>query len=395
METIRLKAVKLFAEWKPKEGHYNKRDNPERKRAQEGNKVIYKPKAKLVQATVPELSPTDVLIKVKYTGICGSDVLMNWQGKDKYTKYPYIMKAFVTIGHEFSGEIIQLGSSVKRYAPHLGKGTPVTAQCVINCSYCKPCQEGRFDDCTNNEERGFSVDGSMAEYTKADIRHVYSLENLVKRYNNDDIFQAGALLEPLTGTYKAIIETAKGFKPGSHAVVIGGGPLGLSAISVLRAAGAAEIILSEPSERRRYIGERMGASYMINPLEENLKESVLEITKGEGAEIYFEGAGIAGNIYPEIEQIFKETEQNSKLICFGRCLEPMKVDSQALVGSYATITGSHGHCGVWKNVINLVGARRIDPKQMITRITSLENVPKYLKKLRTDKEEGKIIVKGE
>jgi len=147
-------------------------------------------------------------------------------------------------------------------------------------------------------------------------------------------------------------------------------------------------------QKRREIGKKMGASHTLNPLEEDLKEKVLEITKGEGAEIYFEGAGIVGHVYPELEQLFKETKQNSKLICFGRCLQPMTVDSQALVGTYATITGSHGHCGVWKNVINLVGAGRIDPRHMITRKISLRQVPKYLKKLRTDKEEGKVMVKG-
>jgi len=389
-----MKAVKINAEWKPKEGHYDKRDNPETNRAQDGSKALYNPRAKVTNASIPDIGSTEVLIKVKYTGICGSDILMNWKGEDGYTKYPYLMKAGVTIGHEFSGVVEELGSSVQEYAPHLEKGTPVTAQCVINCGYCQPCQEGKFDDCSNNEERGFSIDGSMAEFTKADIRHVYSLENLIKKYTAEDLFRAGALLEPIAGTYKAIIKTAKGFEPGSDAVVIGGGAIGLSAVSVLRAAGAAKIMLSEPSEKRREIGKETGADYVINPLEESLKARVLEITKGEGAEIYFEGAGIAGYIYPELEQIFKETKQTSKLICFGRCSEPMTVDSQALVGTYATITGSHGHCGVWKNVINLVGAGRIDPRPMITKTISLKEVPKYLKKLRTDKEEGKIMIKG-
>ena len=389
-----MKALKIYAKWKPKEGHFNERDNPKIGRAQEGNKVLYNPRVKIESVKIPDLKPTEVLIKVKYTGICGSDILMDWPGKDKYTMYPYIMKSGVTIGHEFSGVIEKLGSDVLKYTPNLGKGTPVTAQCVINCCYCKSCKEGKFDDCKNNEERGFSIDGSMADYIKADIRHVYSLEKLAENYNDEDLFLAGSLLEPIAGVYKAIIKTAKGFEPGSNAVVIGGGPIGLSAITVLRASGAAKVILSEPSEERREIGKKLGADYTINPLEENLKERILDITKGEGAEIYFEGAGIAGYVYKDLEQIFKETEQNAKLICFGRCSEPMIVDSQALVSTYATITGSHGHCGVWENVINLIGSGRIDPRAMITKIINLDEVPKYLEKLRKDKKEGKVVVKG-
>ena len=65
---------------------------------------------------------------------------MGWEGDDGYTKYPYIMKNDVIIGHEFSGIIDQVGKDAKKYAPHLEIGLPVAAQCVINCSYCKPCQ---------------------------------------------------------------------------------------------------------------------------------------------------------------------------------------------------------------------------------------------------------------
>jgi len=389
-----MKAIKIHAEWKPK-GELEGRFDEKTGRAQEGNKVLYKPKVELDKASdLPSFGHTDVVIKVKYTGICGSDILMGWPGDDGYTKYPYIMKNDVIIGHEFSGVIDQVGKNVKRYAPHLEVGLPVAAQCVINCGYCKPCQEGKFDDCSNNEERGFSVDGSMADYCTADIRHVYSLENLVDNYSGDDLFIAGALLEPLAGTYKAIMKSANGFEPGNNALVIGGGPISLSALSVLKAAGAAKIILSEPSKKRREIATMMGADYIFNPLEDNLKDVVMDVTKGEGVEICFEGAGIAGYVYKDLEELFNETEQNSKLICFGRCTEPMEVDSQALVGSYSTITGSHGHCGVWKNVINLVGSKRIDPLPMVTKKINIESVPKYLKKLRTDKEEGKIIIMG-
>ncbi len=179
-----MRALKIKAEWKPKEGHFNERDIPQTGRVQEGNKVLYNPKVEIVTIGLPNLGPTEVLIKVKYTGICGSDILMNWPGEDGYTRYPYIMKAGVTIGHEFSGIIESRGIDVDKYASHLKIGTPVTAQCVVNCGYCKSCQEGNFDDCKNNEERGFSVDGSMADFVKVDIRHVYSLETLTNNYSD-------------------------------------------------------------------------------------------------------------------------------------------------------------------------------------------------------------------
>lgn len=72
----------------------------------------------------------------------------------------------------------------------------------------------------------------------------------------------------------------------------------------------------------------------------------------------------------------------------------MSVDSQALVGSYASITGSHGHCGVWNKVINLIAAKRINPLPMITKVIDLDEAQDYLIRLRTDKTEGKIIIRG-
>ncbi|MFX0136881.1 MAG: zinc-binding dehydrogenase, partial [Candidatus Hodarchaeota archaeon] len=298
------------------------------------------------------------------------------------------------IGHEFSGIVEKIGKKVKNYAPHLEKGTPVTAQCVINCGYCESCKEGNFDDCMQNEERGFSIDGSMAEYAKADMRHLYSLENLINNYGEEEIFTAGALLEPVAGVYKAIVKIAKGLTPGNNAVVIGGGPIGLSAVAVLNVIGASKIILSEPSKQRREIARLLGANYVIDPTKGNMIQEIVSYTKNEGAEIIFEAAGVANYVYNDLEQFFKYSKQKSKLICFGRCIKPMKVDSQTLVGTYAMLTGSHGHCGVWNEVIRLVASKKIDPLPMITKIIGLSDAPKYLKKLRKDKSEVKVMVKG-
>ena len=392
-----MKAIKLFAEWAPK-GKIGQRDIKD-KRAQEGCQIWKNPQVKLVDVPVPEIGPTEVLIKVKKIGICGSDILMNWPGEDGYTRYSYIMSNGVIIGHEFSGEIVKIGDKVDEFQKQTAKeifklGTPVTAQCVINCGICEACKNGDFDDCLFNEEKGFSVDGAMAEYTKADMRHIFSLENLKENYPNPDLlYSAGALIEPLAGVYKAIFNIGKGLAPGENAVVIGGGPIGLAAVSLLKVAGAAAVILSEPSKARGEIAKKLGADYVINPLENDFKQRVLELTKGQGAKIYFEAAGIGPKIYSDIDWLFQHGQPNAKFIMFGHGPGDIKLFPETLIGHYNVLTGSHGHCGVWPQVINLIANKKIEPQKMITKEITLSEVPQCLEMLRTNKEEGKVIIK--
>ena len=145
----------------------------------------------------------------------------------------------------------------------------------------------------------------MAEYAVADLRHIYSLDDLREKYAGEELFLAGALIEPLAGVYKALVEVAGGLNPGDSAVVIGGGAIGLSGIALLKAIGASTVILCEVSSQRREIGKALGADYAFDPREENFTEVVLRLTGGVGAKVYFEAAGVAATVYPNIDHLFK------------------------------------------------------------------------------------------
>jgi threonine dehydrogenase-like Zn-dependent dehydrogenase len=392
-----MKAVKLFLDWQPRESYRLGSRDIKGKRAQEGNKVWRKPRVELSRCPIPKVGPTQILIKVEYCGICGSDVLMADSDEAGYTRYGYIMRNGVIIGHEFSGEIVEMGKKIKEFQKKTGReifkiGTPVTAQCVINCGLCEKCKEGKFDECWLNEERGFSIDGAMAEYAVADIRHVYSLEPLQERYQGKELFLAGSLIEPLAGAYKALFEVAGGLSPGDNAVVIGGGPIGLSGVALLKAAGAAKVILFEPSSRRREIGRSLRADYVFDPREVNFKEVVLEVTGGVGAKLYFEAAGVAARVYLDIDALFKTGEAGSKFVFMGHGEDKITISTETLIGGYDALVGSHGHSGIWRNVIRMVGAGLIDPRKMITREITMEQVPQWLEVLRTDKKEGKVVI---
>ncbi|GAH81365.1 unnamed protein product, partial [marine sediment metagenome] len=106
------------------------------------------------------------------------------------------------------------------------------------------------------------------------------------KYSGDQIFLAGSLVEPTSVAFNAVIERGGGIRPGDNVVILGGGPIGLAAVAVLKRAGAAKLILSEPSESRAKLAKKMGADHIVNPLKENFTESVLKLTNGLGAKLY-------------------------------------------------------------------------------------------------------------
>lgn len=393
----KMKAVRLLLDWHPREGFQLGPREAEGKVAQEGNKFWRNPRVQIVQEPLPKIGPAEALIKVKACGICGSDVLMTDFDEEGYTRYGYLMGNGVIIGHEFSGEIVEMGKTVEEFQRKAGKevfkvGTPVTAQCVVNCGFCEKCKEGKFDECWLTEERGFSVDGAMAEYAVADLRHIYSLEDLKEKYSGEELFLAGALIEPLAGVYKALVSIAGSLNPGDNAVVIGGGAIGLAGVALLKSIGAATVILFEPSSQRREIGKSVGADYTFDPGQVDLKEVVLELTRGVGAKIYFEAAGVAARVYSDIDFLFKAGEAGSKLVLMGHGEEQAMINTETLISGYNVVVGSHGHSGVWRNVIRMVATGLIDPRKMITRKITLEEAPEWLTVLRTNKEEGKVII---
>ena len=399
----KMKAVKLFLDWNPRKDSCLGLRDIEGKRAQSGNQIWKNPWTEVITAPIPEIKPTEALIKVKVCGICGSDILMAWPDEQGYTRYPYIMgnpqtPGEIIIGHEFSGEIVKMGQGIKDFQKKTGKeifkiGTPVVAQCVISCGLCEMCKEGRFDCCLVNEERGFSVDGAMCEYAVADMRELYSLKNLKSKFASDkEMFLAAALIEPLAGVYKALINVAGGLLPGENAVVIGGGPMGLSAVALSKAMGASKVILIEISKERLLLGKKMGATHLVDPNESDVYEAVLQLTNGSGAKIYFEAAGIAPRIWPEIDKLFQAGEPEAKFVLFGHGPGEMKVSHETLIGTYSSLIGSHGHSGVWRNIIRLIEGGVVEPHKMITQEIALEETPKWLEILRTNKEQGKVVI---
>lgn len=392
----KMKAVRLHADWEPKENFKLGMKDIEGVQTYSGSKVWKNPKIKIEEVDIPTPGEGEVLIEVKACGICGSDVHMAQPTEDGHIFYPGLTGFPATLGHEISGVVVEVGPNTFNKdtgKPYQG-GEYVCTEEMLACGRCKPCLEGQPNHCERLNEIGFNRDGGYTKYIVVPAKSLWSLEPLRKRYSDDELFLAGSLVEPTSVAYNAVITVAGGIKPGDNVVICGGGPVGLAACAILKRQGAARVILSEPAEFRAEIGRKMGADYVINPMKEDFVKKVLELTDGMGANLYLEATGLHTIVWPQIEQCIWEGRIVGATACVvSRADEKMPVTGEVLQVRRANICGAYGHTGHgnFYRVIQSI-ADGMDVLPLITRKISLDEVPEYLVKLRTDKSDCKVTV---
>jgi threonine dehydrogenase-like Zn-dependent dehydrogenase len=390
----KMQGVTLYADWDPKPDFKLGPKDIEGRQTYLGSKVWRNPRIEIVGHDVPTPGPNEVLLQVKACGICGSDVHIAQQDEDGYMFYPGLTGFPSILGHEISGIVVDAGSEAYDKAtnqPFKG-GERVCVEEMVWCGECKPCADGYPNHCERLDEIGININGGFAQYLVAPARLLWSLDPLDRIYEGDDIFLAGSLVEPTSVAYTALVERGGGIRPGDKAVICGGGPVGMAACAILKRHGASVVILSEPEPERARLGLEMGADYAINPLEEDFTEKVLDLTNGMGADLYLEATGLPTIVYPQIEQtIWEGRTLNSTVVVLARADAKMPVTGEVLQVRRTSIVGSQGHSGhgTFPRVIECI-ADGMDMTRIITKKVSLEEVPKNVVMLQTDRQECKI-----
>ncbi len=389
-----MKAVILDARWEPKKEFNLGKKDIEGKLTYLGSQVWRRPQLKVVEKDVPEIGPSEILVKTRVCGICGSDVHMAQADDAGYIFYPGLTAFPSVLGHEFSGVVVKAGEKAinKRTMRRFEEGEPITAEEMFWCGFCRPCADGYPNHCENLQELGFTVDGAFAEYLKVDARYVWSLNELKGRYSEKELFLIGSLVEPTSVAYNAVIERGGGIRLGDNVAILGGGPIGLAAIAILKRAGAAKVILSEPSKSRADLGKKLGADHIIDPTRENFAERVLDITGGMGADLYLEATGLPDRVFPDIERaIWEGRALNSTVVIVARAMRKIPVTGEVFQVRRASIVGSQGHSGhgTFPRVISSM-ASGMDMLPLITKKIELEEVPENITLLQTERDECKI-----
>lgn len=394
MATGIMKAVRMYAEWAPRPGFKLGPKDIEGKQTYLSSQVWKNPKLRIEEVGIPKPTGNQVLLQVKACGICGSDVHIAQTDDKGYMLYPGLTGFPVTIGHELSGIVSKAGPEArdKRTNKPFKGGEWVCTEEMIWCGSCKPCAEGYPNHCERLNEIGINVDGGFAEYVLVLDKSLWSLDPLREKYTDKDIFKLGALVEPTSVAYHAVVTRGGGIKPGDNVVILGGGPIGLAACAILKRQGAAKVILSEPEKRRAELGMTLGADVTINPLVEPLAERVLELTNGMGAKLFLEATGLATIVYPEIEKVIWEGRTlDSTVVVVARADAKIPVTGEILQVRHASILGSYGHAGHgnFPRVIESI-ASGMNILPLVTKEVALEQIPENVVRLQSDKAECKI-----
>lgn len=322
------------------------------------------------EVPVPEISADEVLVKIKVCGICGSDWSI-YTGKYAADKLPMIT------GHEFMGEIAELGENVKGWKV----GDRVAADICLTCGTCYFCRRGDGLLCESFTQLGIHTDGGFAEYVKVPAKNLYAIPDDMDDYT-------AAFVEPLTATLHAAQRANAGFA--ASVVVIGCG-LGILHAALAKARGCAPVIVIGDSEKRLEMAKEMGADYTINYKKEDAEARVKELTGGIGADFVIEAVGTSKTY----EQAFRMLRRGGKLEAFGICAQ----DDAASLTPYDFVLGEKkvsGSCaGIgnnWGEAIKLLQYKRIKPQPMFSLAVPLKDLEWALHELRRDPDLVKVFV---
>ncbi len=231
----------------------------------------------------PKILKDSVKIKVKWCGICGSD-LHEYLGGPIFIPVgqPHPLsgnKAPVVLGHEFSGEVVEVGEGVTKFK----SGDRVLVEPIVACGKCPACLEGKYNLCSSLGFHGLcGSGGGLAEYT------VFP-EEFIHKIPDDMSYEQAALVEPMAVALHSI--RMANFKAGDTALVLGSGPIGLATIECLKSAGARLVIVLQRKSIRQEYAKKAGADVVLDPNEVDIVEEVKKLTDGVGVDASFETTG--------------------------------------------------------------------------------------------------------
>ena len=271
---------------------------------------------------VPEPVPgiNDVKIRVRKTGICGTDLhIASWDAWAAKTILPPLV-----VGHEFVGEVVEVGSNVYDFHP----GDLVSGEGHVTCGVCRHCLAGRRHLCAHTQGLGVNRDGAFAEYVVLPVTNVWHHWPGI----DEDV---ASVFDPFGNA----VHTALTFPVlGEDVLITGAGPIGLMATAVARHAGARYIVVSEPNETRRKIAARMGATVTVDPRERDLGDVQRELGMVEGFDVALEMSGAPAAIRAAMDNM----AHGGSIAVLGIPTQEISLDVNEIVFKLLTIRGIYG-----------------------------------------------------
>jgi L-iditol 2-dehydrogenase len=299
----------------------------------------------------------EVLISVRASGICGSDV-------HGYLGLTGRRRPGVVMGHEAAGEVLEIGPDVTGVAV----GDRVVLRSILPCGRCQPCEQGQPNVCEDRQGLGMQFDGAYAE------RMVVPAA-LAVRLPDGLPYERAALVEPLSVALHAVAITP--LETGDSVVIVGAGPIGLLTLLAVRLHGSRLVAITDRQPHRLAVARAIGADLAIDVGVSDPAEAIREASNGRGADVVFEAVGITATVAQSLAVV----RTGGNVTWIGNAAPTVELPMQDMVTRELTLRGSYAFAGEFDEAIDLLATGRIDVQPLIELTASLDDAPDIFRRL--------------
>lgn len=327
----------------------------------------------MTDSPMPELGHNDLLIKIKKTAICGTDIhIYNWdEWSQKTIPVPMV------VGHEYAGEVVSIGQEVKGFSI----GDRVSGEGHITCGHCRNCRGGRTHLCRNTVGVGVNREGSFAEYLVIPAFNAFKLPDEI----SDDL---AAIFDPFGNA----VHTALSFDlVGEDVLITGAGPIGIMAAAVAKHVGARHVVITDVNEYRLELAREMGATRAVDVSKEKLVDVMAELGMTEGFDIGMEMSGVP----MAFTDMLASMNNGGKIAMLGIPGQDMAIDWSQVIFKGLTIKGIYGRemFETWYKMASLIQSG-LDLTPIITHHFSIDDFQQGFDIMRSG-QSGKVILNWE
>jgi len=296
----------------------------------------------IIEREMPQIENADeILVKVKYAGICGSDMHI-YHGTSPVATYPRV------IGHEFVGEVVETGQNVR----HLKTGDRVVIEPIYYCGQCYPCKMGRPNVCEKLEVLGVHRDGGFQEYVTVKGANAH-------KFGEHLSWDEAVLIEPFTIACQA---TWRGdVRKGDYVFIQGAGPIGLAILQYAKYRGGI-CIVSDVVESKLVEAKNLGADYTIDALKQDIVSEIKRITGGMGANVTIDAACTPKTFQTAVNV----TSPAGRVVVMGFDNVPSQIPQFTITKGELTICGSRLQTNKFPEVVDLFNQRKLNPTALVS-----------------------------
>lgn len=324
----------------------------------------------MVDVPEPKLGHNDLLIKIRKTAICGTDIhIYNWDEWSQRT-----IPTPMVVGHEYVGEVVGIGQEVKGFK----LGDRVSGEGHITCGHCRNCRGGRTHLCRNTTGVGVNREGAFAEYLVIPAFNAFKLP--------DDISdELASIFDPFGNA----VHTALSFDlVGEDVLITGAGPIGIMAAAICRHVGARHVVITDINEYRLDLARKMGATRAVNVAEEKLEDVMNELGMTEGFDVGLEMSGVP----VAFQSMLKNMNHGGGIAMLGIPPNDMAVDWDQIIFKGLQIKGIYGRemFETWYKMASLIQSG-LDISPIITHRFSIDEFQEGFDMMRSG-QSGKVIL---